>query len=307
MPAIHAAQPDLAIKRAELTGLQTALNAPSAEGQVPDHVPDVSMSKHKSPVLESAPPAFDSLAASHGSPNPVRRLSPSDVAKLGQELRDIQGVKTAAKLQSVVKKVNLNVLNEKVRSLEETANQEKAELVSEYEGKLAAERARFEAERELFEQARAEMEERAKQLKLEADELVERVRADGYQVLQEQRLEFEAQAADFAEKEQLALQEVARLQTSARMKRKSLAPTDIMEANRLEEQARLIQNSVRHENFSSDPVQIQCMPSMNDKATMPQTYDVDELSSGIYNHEVFKVLDSKDDDVVTIPKVQVRR
>jgi hypothetical protein len=464
MPAIHAAQRDLAIKRAELTGLQTALNAPSAEGQVPDHVPDVSMSKHKSPVLESAPPAFDSLAASHGSPNPVRRLSPSDVAKLGQELRDIQGeiasmrrwaaakrksdsaveqeaaaraedaialkehrceeirtllkphetkmeeqtkaevaavsaeqlaeqerslqmlkdlqaqldlknneieglknfarkkrqsvmpadqqiaskaeraiaereaevqalentaqsildkeetsslaqtapaspeeskeskrskiaklivksardlkesqlkaaqdakesqmkaaqevqvahmqddidsqkkelvlVKTAAKLQSAVKKVNLNVLNEKVRSLEEKANQEKAELASEYEGKLAAERARFEAERELFEQARAEMEERANQVKLEADELVERVRADGYQVLQEQRLEFEAKAADFAEKEQLALQEVTRLQTSARMKRKSLAPTDIMEANRLEEQARLIQLSLEDE------------------------------------------------------------
>jgi hypothetical protein len=82
---------------------------------------------------------------------------------------------------------------------------------------------------------------------------------------------------------------------------------EVLENTNLAQVAEAVQNSVRHENFSSDPVQIQCMPSMSDQATMSQTYDVDELSSGIYNHAVFKVLDSKDDDVVTIPKVQVRR
>ena len=48
-------------------------------------------------------------------------------------------------------------------------------------------------------------------------------------------------AAEFAEKEAAAVKEMERLKTSARMKRKSLAPNDIMEANRLEEQVRDIQ------------------------------------------------------------------
>jgi hypothetical protein len=56
---------------------------------------------------------------------------------------------------------------------------------------------------------------------------------------------------------------------------------------------------------TSEPVQIQCMPSSNIHATLSPTCDVEELSSGIYSHAVFRVLDIKDDDVVTIPKVQV--
>ena len=84
-------------------------------------------------------------------------------------------------------------------------------------------------------------------MKQEADKLVEKVRADGYEVLQQQRLDFEAQAQEFLEKEELAQREIERLQSSARMKRKSLAPNDIMEANRLEEQARTIQISLEDE------------------------------------------------------------
>ncbi len=82
---------------------------------------------------------------------------------------------------------------------------------------------------------------------------------------------------------------------------------EVLENTNLAHVAEAVQISARHENFSSDPVQIQCMASISNQTTLSQTYDVDELSSGIYNHAVFKVLDSKDDDVVTIPKVQVRR
>ncbi len=57
---------------------------------------------------------------------------------------------------------------------------------------------------------------------------------------------------------------------------------------------------------TSVPVQIQCMPSSKNHSAPSPTCDVEEMSSGIYNHAVFKVLDCKDDDVVTIPKVQVR-
>ncbi len=56
---------------------------------------------------------------------------------------------------------------------------------------------------------------------------------------------------------------------------------------------------------TSEPVQIQCMPLSSKHATLSQTCDVEELSSGIYSHAVFRVLDCKDDDAVTIPKVQV--
>jgi len=165
-------------------------------------------------------------------------------------------LRIASQLGGAAKKHHVQVLEAEVRSIKEASQQEfrsikeasqqellgeKARLEAEYEGKLSAERSRFEAERSLFEQARLEAEERADAVKREAEELVERVRADGYEVLQQQRLEFEQHAAEFQEKEQAALKEVERLQTSARMKRKSLAPTDIMEANRLEEQAREIQ------------------------------------------------------------------
>jgi len=68
-----------------------------------------------------------------------------------------------------------------------------------------------------------------------------------------------------------------------------------------------VQISALHERVASDPVQIQCMPSRTIPAPLSQTCDVEELSSGIYNHAVFRVLDCKDDDVVTIPKVQVRQ
>ena len=70
--------------------------------------------------------------------------------------------------------------------------------------------------------------------------------------------------------------------------------------------AEAMQLSALNDRVASEPVQIQCMPSRTIQAPLSQTCDVEELSSGIYNHAVFRVLDCKDDDVVTIPKVQVR-
>jgi hypothetical protein len=432
LPVIHAAQRDLAIKRAELAGLQTALTAPSG-GQSHSEA-ETNHLKPPSFVVESSPVAFDPPATSNSSQNPARRLSPSDIAKLGQELRDIQGeiasmrrwaaakrrsessveqeaaaraedaialkeerceeIRTLlkpheTKIQEVAKaevaaisseqqaeqerslqmlkdlqaqldlknneieglknfarkkrqsvmpgdqqiaskaeraiaereaeiqalestaqsildknetnvqvvepsgeddkkeskrskiaklivkaaqdkkvaqmkenldsqqqessklkvasKMKMAVMGVKIQSVQAQADQQRAELAAEYEGKLSHERSRFEAERALFEEARAEMEDRANQVKREADELVEKVRADGYEVLQQQRLDFEAQAQEFLAKEELAQREIERLQSSARMKRKSLAPNDIMEANRLEEQARSIQISLEDE------------------------------------------------------------
>ncbi len=431
-PVIHAAQRDLAIKRAELAGLQTALKAPSG-GQSHSEA-ETNHLKPPSFVVESSPVAFDPPATFVSSQHPARRLSPSDIAKLGQELRDIQGeiasmrrwaaakrrsessveqeaaaraedaialkeerceeIRTLlkpheTKIQEVAKaevaaisseqqaeqerslqmlkdlqaqldlknneieglknfarkkrqsvmpgdqqiaskaeraiaereaeiqalestaqaildknetilqvvepsgeddkkeskrskiaklivkaaqdkkvaqmkenldsqqhessklkvasKLKMAVMGVKIQSVQAQADQQRAELAAEYEGKLSHERSRFEAERALFEEARAEMEDRANQVKREADELVEKVRADGYEVLQQQRLDFEAQAQEFLAKEELAQREIDRLQSSARMKRKSLAPNDIMEANRLEEQARTIQMSLEDE------------------------------------------------------------
>jgi hypothetical protein len=71
--------------------------------------------------------------------------------------------------------------------------------------------------------------------------------------------------------------------------------------------AEAVQLSETHERVTGEPVQIQCLPMRNKHDTLSQTCDVEELSSGIYNQAVFKVLDCKDDDVVTIPKVQVRK
>jgi hypothetical protein len=61
--------------------------------------------------------------------------------------------------------------------------------------------------------------------------------------------------------------------------------------------------SQTNERVTSEPIQIHCLPLRN--SPLSQTCDVEELSSGIYNQAVFKVLDCKD-DVVTVPKVQVR-
>ncbi len=67
-----------------------------------------------------------------------------------------------------------------------------------------------------------------------------------------------------------------------------------------------VTEALKHERNVGEPIQIQCLPLKNKHDTFSQTCDIEELSSGIYNQAVFKVLDCKDDDVVTIPKVQVR-
>ncbi len=419
MTVIHAAQRDLAIKRAELAGLQTALNLPAVAVQAQEFDPVVNQNKLPSRT-EGSPAAQILPTASPGVQSQVRRLSPSDVAKLGQELRDIQGEiasmrrwaaakrrsdsaveqeaaaraedaialketrceeirellkpheakleaearidsaaqnaekeqaaqmlkdlqaqldlknneieglrafarkkrqsvipgdqqiaskaeraikereaeiqvlqKSALELQSQSPRPELSRQDKRAKRLqvvkaivrtaqegklarmqEEVASskketthtkvvstlkvasskskvallqQEKSQITADYENKLELERSRFESERILFEQTRAEMEERTNRIKREADELVEKVRADGYEVLQQQRLEFEAQAAEFRAREEAALEEVTRLNATARMKRKSLAPNDIMEANRLEDQARMIRANLEDE------------------------------------------------------------
>jgi hypothetical protein len=62
-----------------------------------------------------------------------------------------------------------------------------------------------------------------------------------------------------------------------------------------------------NERITIDPVQIQSKVSGKNLGQYSPTCDVDELSSGIYNLAVFRVLDCKEDDIVTIPKLQVRR
>jgi hypothetical protein len=168
----------------------------------------------------------------------------TETKKLASKSKAVAALKLAAKKAVVID------LKDKQASIIQAANDEKALLASEYEAKLSAQRLRFEAERSLFEQARAEMEARENEIKREAEQLVERVRADGYEILQQQRLQFEAEAEAFKEKEQAALSEIQKLQSSARMKRKSLAPSDIMEANRLEEQVRSIQLELEEERHT---------------------------------------------------------
>ena len=74
-------------------------------------------------------------------------------------------LRIASQLGGAAKKHHVQVLEAEVRSIKEASQQEllgeKARLEAEYEGKLSAERSRFEAERSLFEQARLEAEERA--------------------------------------------------------------------------------------------------------------------------------------------------
>ncbi len=83
--------------RAELAGLQTALNVPSAADPVHDSNSGINHLKHLPQSVESSPAAVAPPAISHVphldviSVNPARRLSPSDVAIFGQELRDVQG------------------------------------------------------------------------------------------------------------------------------------------------------------------------------------------------------------------------
>ncbi len=471
LTVIHAAQRDLAMKRAELSGLQTALNSPSGATQVKYSDPVVN--QNKLPTLtESAPaakdpPAASSVVASPAVTSQARRLSPSEVAKLGQELRDIQGeiasmrrwaaakrksdsaveqeaaaraedaialkenrcqeirlllkphesrLDAEAQSQSAAQKVEkeqaaqmlkdlkaqlelknneieglkafarkkrqsvlpgdqqiaskaeraikereaeIQALENSARELEsqkqnnsrrdlsrqdirakrlqvvkailrnaqegklvrmqeevdsskkETSQtkvistikvasskskvasleKEKAQITAEYEDKLSLERSRFEAERILYEQTRSEMEQRASQIKREAEELVEKVRADGYEVLQQQRLEFEAQAAEFRAREEEALEQVKRLNATARMKRKSLAPNDIMEANRLEDQAKNIQANLEDERSAQAQhfeVVKQASESLKDMVSNEQLQVVSEVETESTQLELMK-------------------